>query len=159
MSKPNNSSLHRTASPVYLAANALNNLVRGLPAGTAYFLGGPLLTMCTGPLVHRQGSLARAALPFVAHLRWGWPRVERASERGALCREALCDRAAAWCLDNLPVAPVRLGSAQRTVQALDSSPIARGRSRHPSALLGKGSCQRAQRAVRANIGAALPSVV
>jgi len=62
---------------VYLTASAINNLVRGLPLGTAYFLGVVLLTMFTGQLVHRQGSLARAALPLVAHLRWGWHRVER----------------------------------------------------------------------------------
>ena len=144
---------------MYLAANAINTLVRGLPAGTAYFIGVVLLTLCTGQLVHRQGSLARAALPFVAHLRWGWHRVERALERGALCLDALFDRATTWCLDTLPVEPVRLGSEQRTVHAIDSSTIARWRSRKPSAVLGKGYCQRAQRAVRANIVAALTSVV
>ena len=144
---------------MYLAANALNNLVRGLPAGTAYFLGVALVTMFTGQLVRCQGSLARAALPFVAHLRWGWHRVERAIERGSLCLDALFDRATAWCLDNLPVEAVRLGSEQRTVHAIDSSTIARWRSRQPSALLGKGYCQRAQRAVRANLVAALTSVV
>ena len=159
MSKPNNPSHHLTASPVYLAAKAINNLVRGLPAGTAYFIGVVLVTMCTGQLVHRQGSLARAALPLVAHLRWGWHRVERAIERGSFCLDALFDRAAAWCVAHLPVEPVRLGREQRTVHALDSSTIARWRSRKPSALLGKGYCPRAQRAVRANIVAALTSVV
>lgn len=69
MSKPNQPSLHLTASPVYLAASAVNNLICGLPAGTAYFIGVVLITMFTGQLVHRQGSLARAALPYVAHLR------------------------------------------------------------------------------------------
>jgi hypothetical protein len=43
-----------------------------LPAGTAYFIGIVLITMFTGHLVHHQGSLARAALPYVMHLRWGW---------------------------------------------------------------------------------------
>jgi hypothetical protein len=48
---------------VYLAAHAVNNLVRVLPAGTAYFIGIVLLTMVTGHLVHHPGSLARAAVP------------------------------------------------------------------------------------------------
>ena len=64
--------------------------------------------------------------------------------------DALFDRATAWCLTHLPVEPVRLGSEQRTVQAIDSSTIARWRSRKASALLGKGYCQQARRAVRAN---------
>jgi len=144
---------------VYLAADAINNLVRSLPAGTAYFIGVVLITMYTGQLVHHQGSLARAALPYVAHLRWGWHRVERALARGSFCLDALFDRGAAWCVAHLPVEPVRLGSEQRTVPALDSSTIARWRSRKPSALLGKGYCQRAQRAVRANLVAVLTSVV
>ena len=42
---------------MYLAASAVNNLVRALPAGTAYFIGIVLLTMFTGQLVHYQGSL------------------------------------------------------------------------------------------------------
>jgi hypothetical protein len=159
MSKPNKSPLPLTAAPVYLAASALNNLVRGLPLGTAYFIGVVLITMFTGQLVQHQGSLARAALPYVVHLRWGWHRVERALERGAFCLDALLDRATAWCLEHLPVEPVRLGSEQRTVHAIDSSTIARLRSRKPSALLGKGYDQRAQRAVRANVVAALSSVV
>ena len=63
---------------MYLAASAVNNLVRALPTGTAYCIGIVLITMLTGQLVHHQGSLARAALPYVVHLRWGWHRVERA---------------------------------------------------------------------------------
>jgi hypothetical protein len=118
-----------------------------------------LVTLFTGQLVHRQGSLARAALPYVAHLRWGWHRVERAMARGSLWLDVLFDRATAWCLTHLPVEPVRLGSEQRTVQAIDSSTIARLRSRKASALLGKGYCQQARRAVRANLVAALTSVV
>ena len=51
MSKPNNTSLTLTASPVYLAASAVNNLIRGLPAGTAYFIGIVLITRLTGQLV------------------------------------------------------------------------------------------------------------
>jgi hypothetical protein len=115
--------------------------------------------MCTGQLVHRQGSLARAALPLVSHLHWGWQRVERARERGSFCLAALFDRAVAWCVAHLPGEPVRLGREQRTVPAVDSSPLARLRAHTRCALLGKGSCPRAQRAVPANIVAALTTVV
>ena len=88
MSKPNNPPLPLTARPVYLAAHASNTLVWKLPAGTAYFIGIVLITMFTGQLVHPQGSLARAALPYVLQLRWGWHRVERAMERGQVSLEA-----------------------------------------------------------------------
>jgi hypothetical protein len=115
--------------------------------------------MCTGQLVHHQGSLARAALPYVVHLRWGWHRVERAMERGKVSLDALFDCAFTWCLERLPVEPVRLGREGRSVHAVDSSTIVRWRSRKASPVLGKGYCQRAQRAVRANIVAALTSVV
>jgi hypothetical protein len=144
---------------VYLAARAVHNLIRALPAGTAYFSGIVLITMCTGQLVHHQGSLARAALPHVVHLRWGWHRVERALERGKFSLDARFDRAFSWCLAYLPVEPVRLGREQRTVHAVDSSPIARLRASARCALRGKGYCHRAQRAVRANIVAALTTVV
>lgn len=159
MHKPNKTALPLTASPVYLVAHAINTLVRSLPAGTAYFLGVVLVTLCTGQLVHRQGSLARAVLPYVVHLRWGWHRVERAIERGAVGLDGLFERATAWCLTYLPAEPVRLGRERRAVQALDSSTIVRLRSRKASTLLGKGYDQRAHRAVRANIVAALTSVV
>lgn len=159
MSKPNKSSLHLTASPVYLAASAVNNLICGLPAGTAYFIGIVLITMFTGQLVHRQGSLARAALPYVVHLHWGWHRVERALSRGKLSLDVLFDHALTWCVEHLPVAPVRLGSESRTVHAIDSSTIARLRASTRCALLGKGYCHRAGRAVSANIVAALTTVV
>lgn len=146
--------------PVYLAASAVNNLVRALPAGTAYFIGIVLITLFTGQLVHHQGSLARAALPYVVHLRWGWHRVERAMERGKVSLEALFDRALSWCLECLPVEPVRLGREQRTVHAIDSSTVARLRAnKKRCALLGKGYCHRAQRAVQANLVAALTTVV
>jgi hypothetical protein len=145
---------------VYLAASAVNNLVRTLPAGTAYFIGIVLITMVTGQLVHHQGSLARAALPYVVHLRWGWHRVERALERGKVSLDALFERALRWCMDCLPLEPVRLGSEHRTMHASDSSTIARLRAnKKKCALLGKGYCQRAQRAVQANIVAALTTVV
>jgi len=159
MHKPNKTALPLTASPVYLVAHAINTLVRSLPAGTAYFIGVVLVAMCTGQLVHRQGSLARAVLPYVGQLRWGWHRVERAIERGAFGLDALFEQATAWCLTHLPAEPVRLGREQRSVHAIDSSTIVRLRSRKASALLGKGYDPRAQRAVRANIVAALTSVV
>ena len=137
----------------------MNNLLRALPAGTGYFLGIVLITMCTGQLVHPQGSLARAALPDVGRLRWGWHRVERGLERGQVSLDALFERALSWGVECLPVEPVRLGSAQRPVHAIASSTIARWRSRKANPLLGKGYCAHAQRAVRANLGAALTSVV
>src|SRR5713226_5150381 len=101
MSRPSHTTLPLTAQPVYLAARAINNLLRALPAGTAYFLGIVLLTMFTGQLVHPQGSLARAALPYVVQLRWGWHRVERAMARGKLSLDTLFDRALTWCLECL----------------------------------------------------------
>lgn len=160
MSKPNNPPLPLTAKPVYLAAHAINTLVRTLPVGTAYFIGIVLITMFTGQLVHHQGSLARAALPYVLHLRWGWHRVERAMERGKVSLDGLFERAFTWCLACLPVEPVCLGMEQRTVQAIDSSTVVRLRAKKQRcALLGKGYCQRAQRAVPANIVAALTTVV
>src|SRR4051794_3791507 len=65
-----------------------------------------------------------------------------------------------WCLGNLEVEPVRLGCLEREVIALDSSTIARLRCQvGKAALLGKGYCHRAGRAVRANIVAAAVSVV
>jgi hypothetical protein len=159
MSKPSNTTLHLTASPVYLAASAVNNLIAELPVGTAYFIGVVLITMMTGQLVHRQGSLARAALPYVAHLHWGWHRAHRAMGRGKLSLDALFDRALRWCIDHLPVEPVRLGSRGRSVHAIDSSTIARLRASTKCALLGKGYCHRAGRCVRANIVAVLTTVV
>ena len=159
MHKPHKPSLSLTASPVYLVAHASNTLVRSLPAGTAYFLGVVWVTLCTGQLVHHQGSLARAVLPYVLQLRWGGHRGERALERGAFCLDALCEQSTAWCLPHLPAEPVRLGSEQRSVQAVDSSTLVRLRARQASAVLGKGYDQRANRAVRANLVAALTSVV
>jgi hypothetical protein len=160
MSKPNKIPPLLTASPVYLAAQAVNNLVRGLPRGTAYFIGIVLITMFTGQLVHHQGSLARAALPYGVHLRWGWHRVERAMERGQMSLDTLFERAFTWCVACLPVEPVRLGSEQRTVHAIDSSTVVRLRANQQRcARLGKGYCQRAHRAVQANLVAALTSVV
>lgn len=144
---------------MYLAASAVASLLVTLPAGTAYFIGIVLITMMTGQLVHHQGSLARAALPYVLHLRWGWHRVERALERGKISLAQLFDRALDWCWAHLPIEPVRLGEQQRTVHAIDSATIARLRATpQKCARLGKGYCYRAHRAVRANIVAVLTSV-
>src|SRR5262249_42039517 len=120
MSRPSHPSQSLAAQPVYLAARAINNVIGALPAGTAYFIGIVLITMFTGQLVHHQGSLARAALPYVVHLRWGWHRVERAMERGKVSLDALFDRAFTWCWEGLPVEPLRWGREQRTVHAIDS---------------------------------------
>jgi hypothetical protein len=145
---------------VYLAASAVASLLVVLPRGTAYFVGIVLITMRTGQLVHHQGSLARAVLPYVLHLRWGWHRVERAMERGKVPVDQLFDRALNWGWQYLSVEAVRLGEQQRTMHAIDSSTIARLRATpQKCALLGKGYCHRAQRAVRANIVAALTTVV
>jgi hypothetical protein len=115
--------------------------------------------MMTGRFVQTKGSLARAVLPFVVHLRGGWHRVERAMERGTCSLDAMFDLAADWCLRQVPVEPVRLGTAQREVNAIGSSTIARLRAGPRLALAGKGYCHRAGRAVRANLVAALSTVV
>src|SRR5207302_9378888 len=86
-------------------------------------------------------------------------RVERAMERGTCSLDAMFDRAADWCLSQVPLEPVRLGTEQREVNAIDSSTIARLRAGTRLALAGKGYCHRAGRAVRSNIVAALTTVV
>ena len=148
-----------STDPAYLAAAAVHSLIHPLPSGTAFCIGIVLIVMMTGRFVQTKGSLARAVLPFVVHLRWGWHRVERAMERGTFSLDAMFDRAADWCLAHLPIEPVRLGRAHREVNAIDSSTIARLRAGARLALAGKGYCHRAGRAVRANIVAALTSVV
>lgn len=148
-----------STDPVYLAAAAVHSLIVPLPSGTAFCIGVVLIAMMTGRLVQTKGSLARAVLPFVVHLRWGWHRVERAMERGKFSLDVMLDRVYDWCLVQLPVEPVRLGSAQREINAIDSSTIARLRAGKRLALAGKGYCHRAGRAVRANIVAALTTVV
>ncbi len=148
-----------STDPVYLAAAAVHSLIQPLPSGTAFCIGVVLIVMMTGRLVQTKGSLARAVLPFVVHLRWGWHRVERAMERGTCSLDAMFDRAADWCLSQVPLEPVRLGTEQREVNAIDSSTIARLRAGKRLALAGKGYCHRAGRAVRANIVAALTTVV
>jgi hypothetical protein len=96
----------------------------------------------------------------VVQLRWGWHRVERAMERGKVRLDVLCDRALTWCLESLPVEPGRLGSEPRSVHAVDSSTVVRLRAKPArSARLGKGYCHRAQRAVQANLVAALTTIV
>jgi hypothetical protein len=160
VSKPSKASQPLAVQPVYLAASAINSVIHALPAGTAYFIGIVLITMFTGQLVHHQGSLARAALPYVLQLRWGWHRVERAMERGKVVLDVLFDRAFSWCFASLPVELVRVGRERRTVHAIDTSTVVRLRAKKQRcALLGKGYCQRAQRAVQANLVAALTTVV
>ena len=138
-----------STDPVYLAAAAVHSLIQPLPSGTAFCIGVVLIVMMTGRLVQTKGSLARAVLPFVVHLRWGWHRVERAMERGTCSLDAMFDRAADWCLRQVPIEPIRLGTAQREVNAIDSSTIVRLRAGKRLALAGKGYCHRAGRAVRA----------
>jgi hypothetical protein len=144
---------------VYLAANAVNTRIRTLPTGTAYFIGIVFIPRFTGQLVHHQGSLARAALPYGVQLRWGWHRVARAMERGKVSLDARFDRALTWCVECWPIEPVRLGNEQRRGHAIDSSTIARRRASLRCAWLGKGYCHRAQRAVQAHLVAALTPVV
>src|SRR2546427_412575 len=148
-----------STDPVSLAAAAVHSLIQPLPSGTAFCIGIVLIVMMTGRLVQTKGSLARAVLPFVVHLRWGWHRVERAMERGAFSLDTMFDQAMDWCMRQLPVEPVRLGMAQREVNAIDSSTIVRLRAGKRLALAGKGYCHRAGRAVRANIVAAPTTVV
>src|SRR2546429_4002878 len=148
-----------STDPVSLAAAAVHSLIQPLPSGTAFCIGIVLIVMMTGRLVQTKGSLARAVLPFVVHLRWGWHRVERAMERGAFSLDTMFDQAMDWCMRQVPVEPVRLGMAQREVNAIDSSTIVRLRAGKRLALAGKGYCHRARRAVRANIVAALTTVV
>jgi hypothetical protein len=160
MRKPTLVPTDATANPVYLTAAAISSLIQSLPSGTAYCIGMVLMVMMTGRLMQHKGSLARAVLPLVSHLRWGWHRVERALERGQFLLDGLFDRAYEWCLTQLDVEPVRLGCQQREVMAIDSSTIARLRCQVGRvALLGKGYCHRAGRAVRANIVAAAVSIV
>jgi hypothetical protein len=148
-----------TTAPVYLTAAASSSLIKTLPSGTAYGIGVGLIVMMTGRLMQYTGSLARAVLPFVVHLKWGWHRVERAMERGKFQLDDLFDGAFQWCADQLEVDVVRLGALEREVISLDSSPSARLRCQGGKAeLLGKGYWHRARRAVRGNIVAAAVSV-
>jgi hypothetical protein len=137
----------------------VHSLIQPLPSGTAFCIGVVLMGMLPGRLVHTKGSLARAVLPCVVPLRWGWHRVERALERGTFSLDAMGDRASAWCLAHLPIAPVRLGREHREVNASDASPMARPRAGARWALAGTGACHRAGRAVRATLVAALTTVV
>src|ERR687896_2724856 len=128
MRKPTLVPTDGTANPVYLTAAAISSLIQSLPSGTAYCIGIVLIVMMSGGLMKHKGSLARAVLPLVIHLRWGWHRVERAMERGTFSLDAMFDRAADWCLAHLPIEPVRLGREHREVNAIDSSTIARLRA-------------------------------
>ena len=148
-----------TAAPVYLAAAAIHNLIQLLPAGTDYFIGTVLVVMLTGHLAQSKGSLARAVFPFVSHLRWGWHRAERALARGKFSVDECFDRAYHWSVQALAAEVVRLGQAQRAVQAVDTSTIARFRAEKRWEAAGTGYWGRAGKAVRANIVAAITSVV
>jgi hypothetical protein len=159
MKKPIPFPQHSSADPVSLAGAAVQSLIQLLPSGTAFCIGVVLIVRMTGRLVQHKGSLARAVLPFIVHLRWGWHRVERAMERGKMSLDALFDHAFTWCVANLPVEPVRLGCEGRELVAVDTSTIVRLRAGTRLALAGKGFCHRAGRAVRANIVAAATSIV
>ena len=69
MRKPTPVPMDATAHTVYLTAAAINSLIQALPSGTAYCIGIVLIVMMTGRLMQHKGSLARAVLPFVIHLR------------------------------------------------------------------------------------------
>ncbi len=85
--KQSTKSISQTATdPLKLTASAVKYLIKILPKGTAYCIGIVLVVMMTGRLVQSKGSLARAVLPLVFHLKWGWHRVERAMERGKVPR-------------------------------------------------------------------------
>ena len=159
MSQSTETSPKPTTEPLKLTAEAVNYLIKILPKGTAYCIGIVLVVMMSGRLVQSKGSLARAVLPLVFHIKWGWHRVERAMERGKVPLDLLFDRAVSWCLSNLPVEPVALGEKQREVLAIDSSTIARWRARPGMDLLGKGFHHRAGKAIKANIIAAVTTVV
>jgi hypothetical protein len=148
-----------SADPGCLASAAVQSLMQLLPSGTAWGIGVGLMVMLTGRLVHHQGSLARAVLPFVGPLHGGWHRVERAMERGKVGLDTLLEHAFMWCVAHVPVAPGRLGEAQRELVAMDTSTSARLRAGARLAVAGKGFCHRAGRAVRAHLVAAATSIV
>jgi hypothetical protein len=148
-----------STDPAYLAAAAVHSLMHPLPAGTAFCIGVVLLGMMTGRFVQTTGSLARAVLPFVVHVRWGGQAGGARDGAGTVSLDALFDRATDWGLAPLPIDPVRRGREHREVHAIDSSTLARRRAGTRLALAGKGSCHRAGRAVRAHIVAALTAVV
>src|SRR5438093_3859450 len=102
-----------TAHAVYLTGAAINSLIQALPSGTAYGIGIVRIVMMTGRLMQHKGSLARAVLPLVIHLKWGWHRVERAMERGKFSLDIMIEQGYHWCISNLEVETVRLGSQQR----------------------------------------------
>jgi hypothetical protein len=148
-----------TAEAVYLAAGAINNLIAVLPSGTDYFIAVVLIAMMSGHLSSAKGSLARAVFPFVCHLKWGWHSAERALERGKFCVDKLFDIAFEWSLETLEAERVLLGSQRREVQAIDTSTIARLRAVKRLEAAGKAYWGRAGKAVRANIVAAVTTVV
>ena len=144
---------------VYLSGIAINSLIETLPSGTGYLIGIVMVVMMSGRLIKEKGSLARAVLPFVVQIKWGWHRVERAMERGKFSLDGMIEKAYEWCMNNLEVESVKIGSKGREVMSLDSSTIVRSRSQERKGSgLGKGYSHKTGRAVRANIVAALVSI-
>ena len=115
MSQSTKSISQTSTDPLKLTASAVNYLIKILPSGTAYCIGIVLVVLMSGRLVQSKGSLARAVLPLVLHLNWGWHRVERAMDRGQVPLDNLFERAKDWCISNLPVEAVTLGEKQREV--------------------------------------------
>ena len=115
MSQSTQTSPKPSKDPIKLTAEAVNYLIKILPKGTAYCIGIVLLVMMTGRIVQSKGSLARAVLPLVFHLKWGWHRVERAMERGKVPLDKMFERAFNWCMSNLPVEPVALATVYTQV--------------------------------------------
>ena len=137
MSQSRKSISQASTDPLKLTASAVNYLIKRLPKGTAYCIGIVLVVMMTGRLVQSKGSLARAVLPLVFHLKWGWHRVERAMELPKVPLDKMFERAFNWCISNLPVEPVALGEKQREVLAIDSSTIARKASQGRNGFVGQ----------------------
>jgi hypothetical protein len=73
------------AYPVYLTAAAINSLIQTLPSGRAYCIGIVLIVMMAGRLMQHKGSLARAILPRVIHLRWGGAGLSRRWSVASFC--------------------------------------------------------------------------
>lgn len=144
---------------VYLAGAAVNNLIVKLPVGTAYAIGMVLIVMMTGRLSANKGSLASAVYPLVMGMKWGWHRVERAMERGKINLDEMFERMVEWCVENLEVEEVRVGTEERKVEAVDSSTIARWRAGKGLKWIGKGYCGRVGKAVKANVVAVVTRVV
>jgi hypothetical protein len=114
-----------------------------------------LRVMMPGRLMPYKGRRARAVLPCVVHLPWGWHRVARAMERGKGKRDDVFAGAFPWGADQRDMAVVRLGALEREGISLDRATLARRRCQVGTAdRCGTGSGHRARRAVRGPIVAA-----